>query len=492
MAISNSILHEVRLFEEKGKTDVNKYLKPSFHITAPIGWINDPNGFSLYKDEYHLFFQYHPFDIQWGPMHWGHMKTKDFITWQHLPIALAPDQSYDKAGCFSGTAIEDGGKHILMYTGTAEEIQPDQSTIIKQMQCIAIGNGLDYCKLDNNPVIDETLLPDGCSMEDFRDPKIWKEEEAFYALIANRSEDGSGQLILYQSLNLKEWKMCSILIKNNNEYGKMWECPDFFKLDDKYVIIVSPQEMQAKEYEIHNGNGSLYFIGDYDKNEYSFKRELTGVLDYGLDYYAPQTVETKDGRRVVIAWMQTWDNNINPNYFSWSGMMTLPREITILDGKIYQKPIKEIENYRHNPKQYSNYELSGQLSLPEISGREIDMEFEVISGNYQSVEIRLAANNEFHTSIIYNNTTNILTFDRKYSGLRKDVVCERQIKIGYENLKLRIIVDKYSAEVFVNDGEKVLSSLIYTTLEAQNIVFLVEGTIMVNINKYDIIVEQDD
>ena len=104
---SNSeILDKARVFEEEAANNISEKERPSFHLSAPVGWINDPNGFSNFNGEYHLFYQYHPYDIKWGPMHWGHSKTKDFIKWEQLPVALAPDEEYDKGGCFSGSAIE--------------------------------------------------------------------------------------------------------------------------------------------------------------------------------------------------------------------------------------------------------------------------------------------------------------------------------------------------------------------------------------------------
>ena len=117
--------------------------RPKFHVTGGIGWINDPNGFSLYKGEYHLFHQYHPYKPIWGPMHWGHVKTRDFIRWERLPVALAPDMPYDKDGCFSGSAVElPDGRQLLMYTGVREERQADGSLKPFQTQCLAVGDGV--------------------------------------------------------------------------------------------------------------------------------------------------------------------------------------------------------------------------------------------------------------------------------------------------------------------------------------------------------------
>ena len=201
----SSILSKAQNYENEFINKINIEEKPLFHFSAPVGWINDPNGFSSFNKEYHLFYQYHPYSTNWGPMHWGHSKTKDFIKWDKLPIALAPDEKYDYKGCFSGSAIEADGKHILLYTGVSEEINEDGSNEVRQTQCIAIGDGINYEKMECNPVIPTSMLPEGSSLEDFRDPKIWKNGDKFYAVVGSRSEDGSGQILLYSSKELKDW-----------------------------------------------------------------------------------------------------------------------------------------------------------------------------------------------------------------------------------------------------------------------------------------------
>ena len=172
-------LNKARKFEQKYLPHT-KAEQPAFHVTAGVGWLNDPNGFSFYQGEYHLFFQYHPYDVKWGPMHWGHVKTKDFIEWEHLPAALAPDMNYDSAGCFSGSAIElPDGRHLLMYTGVRNIRNRNGRIESFQTQCIAVGDGVDYTKYEGNPVIAADQIPEGGSVHDFRDPKIWREGDTF-------------------------------------------------------------------------------------------------------------------------------------------------------------------------------------------------------------------------------------------------------------------------------------------------------------------------
>ncbi|MBQ0060062.1 MAG: glycoside hydrolase family 32 protein, partial [Lachnospiraceae bacterium] len=221
-------LKESREYEQRLKPTVDPE-RPAFHVTGMAGWINDPNGFSVYKGEYHLFFQYHPFDVVWGPMHWGHVKTEDFIKWEHLPLAIAPDQPYDIEGCISGSAIElEDGRQLLFYTGMSRDdynnlnLEDDKKETLYQNHSIAIGDGLNYEKYEGNPNLVASTAPEGSSLIDFRDPKIWHEEDGYYAIMCSRPADGTGQILLYKSQDAIHWDYVSILAYNHKKMGKVW------------------------------------------------------------------------------------------------------------------------------------------------------------------------------------------------------------------------------------------------------------------------------
>ena len=488
MIENNFILEKVRKYEKEFINCISKEEKPSFHLCAPIGWINDPNGFSTFNNEYHLFYQYHPYDVVWGPMYWGHSKTNDFIKWEQLPIALAPEASYDMGGCFSGSALEYDGKHVIMYTGVLDNKDENGERVVRQTQCIAIGNGENYEKLDCNPVITHEMLPEGSSLEDFRDPKIWREGEEFYCVVASRSNDGSGQILMYKSNNLKEWEFVTIVDNSKNKVGRMWECPDLFSLNGKGVLIISPQEVKATKDGFHNGSNTAYLIEKYDNEKKSFERESCNVIDFGLDFYAPQTLESIDGRRIMIGWMHSWENGIVPGNFKWCGMMTMPRELTIRDGCLIQNPIREIENYYKNTVEYNNLIIKDEVSLDGIFGRELDITIDIDGSQAEEFKIKLAKNNEYETIISFNSKKNIIEFDRTYSGIYGDILHKREMKVSDKKgkVKMRLIIDKYSVEIFANDGEQVMTSTFYTPLEATDITFASEGNSIINIKKHDI------
>lgn len=488
-------LHQAIEYEEKNVGKISAEDRPAFHVTGKIGWINDPNGFSTYKGDYHLFYQYHPYSTHWGPMHWGHVKSHDFIKWERLPVAIAPDQKYDGFGCFSGGAIElPDGQQLLMYTGVETRELPDGSKKEFQHQCIAIGDGITYEKYENNPVIAGDKLPQGGDVYDFRDPKIVKKGDNYFCYVGNRTEDGSGSVLVYQSKDAKNWSFTSVLDRSFNQYGRMWECPDLFELEGKSILAVSPQEMEAVGLEFHSGNNAIFVVGKCSEDN-KLSREWVQSIDYGLDFYAPQTLETEDGRRVMIAWMQNWDTcSYRKGDTQFFGQMTLPRELSVRDGRIYQLPVREIENYHVEEVVHQNMLVDRETELDGISGRIFDMTLSVdqLHSDFEEFIIRLAKDEAHETRVVYNRKKSIICMDRRHSGVQTDVVCVREFKVNSKKDRIifRIIMDKNSIELFVNEGEQAASMMIYTEMSADRITFESDGSALVDVKKNKIDLEK--
>jgi beta-fructofuranosidase len=217
-----------------------------------------------------------------------------------------------------------------------------------------VGDGLDYKKFKGNPVLDASDLPEGLSPHDFRDPKIWRTKDGAYrCVIGARRMDKRGVLLLYRSADGFSWQFESILAENDGRFGLMWECPDFFRLDGTDVLLASAQDMLPKDFEYHNGNGSFYLLGHYEEETGRFEELGDHATDYGIDFYAPQTVLSPDGRRIMIGWMQNWDTcNLRTKSTSWFGQMSLPRELSVRNGVLYQTPIRELDSLRRNRVSY--------------------------------------------------------------------------------------------------------------------------------------------
>ena len=492
--MSSDILQKARDFEARYSPFIPPQDRPAFHLTAPVGWMNDPNGFSCYQGAYHLFYQYHPYDIRWGPMHWGHAVSHDMLRWEYLPAALAPDREYDGNGCFSGSAVTlDDGRHLIMYTGNQDKLKEDGTRRTYQVQCLAVGDGLNYEKYDNNPVLSGADVPEGFSLHDFRDPKLYRLPDGRFAcVVGNRTHDGSGAVLLYESDDGFHWHFVSVLDRSYNEYGKMWECPDFFPLDGCDVMLVSPQDMTQAGLEFHNGNGTLCLLGSYDSQARQFRRESVQAVDYGIDFYAPQTLLTPDGRRVMIGWMQNWDTCVAPAEAKWFGQMALPRELSVRNGRLIQNPIRELAQHHGRRVAYSNVPVSDETVLKGVYGRTVDMTITVrpqTADGYELFRMKFAKGSQHYSSLSYRPRASLLHMSRTRSGFNRDFVHDRKCFVPDRDgvLKLRIVLDRFSAEVFVNDGEQALSMTLYTPQTADGISFESQGKTLIQVEKYDIV-----
>lgn len=485
-------LRKARDYEKEQISQIHDTERPAFHLTGGCGWINDPNGFSNYKGEYHLFYQYHPYSNIWGPMHWGHVKSKDMLTWERLPIAMAPDKEYDNFGCFSGSALElEDGRHLLIYTGVHTP-DPGREADVVQTQCLALGDGVNYEKYEGNPVIKPDTLPEGSSCADFRDPKIWQEDGMFYTVAAGMNAEGNGQIALYRSKDAFSWEFCSILDTSSAKLGRMWECPDFFELDGKHTLLVSPMAMMPDGKDFHVGHNTLALIGSYDKETYQFTRETLQPIDCGIDFYAPQSLLTPDGRRVMVGWMQAWSNSkFVPPGVKYFGQMSIPRELEIRDGRLYQNPIRELLNYRGEQVLFRDVEVDEQeRTLDGVEGRLVDMTVTVQDiRKLKKLVVKVAADDTYYTAVSFMPKKGLLNLDRNCSGYLYDIVHSRDIPVETKEgkLKLRFLLDRFSLEVFINDGEKAGTMALFTPMDAKAITFQAEGSTRIDVEKYELL-----
>ena len=494
----NQSLIFARAYEKEAGERIARSTRPVFHFTPWTGWMNDPNGFSYYHGLYHLFYQYNPYDTEWDAMHWGHAVSHDLLHWRYLPAALAPDEPYDSFGCFSGSAIElKNGKQLIMYTGVRKEGGDKGKDV--QTQCLAIGDGLNYQKYAGNPVLDEAELPRGMSRNDFRDPKIWRSADGrFHCVAGCRDENKLGAILMFESEDGFSWRFESVLAQNDGRFGRVWECPDFFHLDGKDVLIVSPQDMMPEGFEYHNGNGTVCQIGAFDPDTKTFVMEKHQAVDYGIDFYAPQTVLTPDGRRVMIGWMQNWDTCKLTGYEerSWFGQMSLPRELSIRGGRLIQQPIRELALYRSRFVEYRDVCFNGMKKLEGIEGRSIELDMRIrpadTNHSFHKFTMYFARNEQYHSILSFRPYESLLKIDRKFSGSRRAFIHQRRCQVNPRNgeIHLHVILDRFSVEVFINDGEQVMTATIMTDLNAQDIFFEADGAVAMDITKYSLFAEE--
>lgn len=446
---------------------------PLYHVAAPVGWINDPNGFCVYKGKYHhkgkyhLFYQYHPYSPQWGPMHWGHVVSDDLARWEHLPIALAPSADYDKDGCFSGSAIEKDGKLYLLYTGNVS--LPEGGV---QLQCLAVSNdGVYFEKYAGNPII---IAPQSDAIHggDFRDPKVWEHDGKYYCVIGSRTADGKhGQALIYESEDLKHWAFKSIATRSKGNEGTMWECPNFCEVDGHDVLVMSPMGIQTEGNKFVNAVDSGYMIGTLNYNTGIFTRGKFYLIDYGSDFYAPQVTQTEDGRCIMIGWLAMWYADMPEQEDGWAGTMSVPRELHVRNGKLLTPPVKEMESLRESAVSHTNLNISVPTKLDGVHGITGELIAEIDTNRSEDFSIAIRVSETERTLLSYYKATSIFSISRENSG--KGPKDDREVVLAHEEiLKLRIYLDRSSVEVFINDGAAVLSARIYPKEKSQDIAFI--------------------
>lgn len=425
----------------------------NYHFGSPFGLINDPNGFSYYNGYYHMFFQWYPDGCEHGLKSWGHIKTKDFINYTLPKVALKPDKSYDKDGCYSGSGIVDGDTLNLFYTGNVK----DENNKRSSYQCVAYLDEEGNIKKEG-PVI--STIPKGYT-DHFRDPQVFFHKDVYYMLIGAQTEDLKGRIVIYNSKNLKSWSFKGELKTSLEDFGYMWECPNYVNISGKDILIFSPQGLEAEEYKNQNIFQSGYIIGNLDFEGLSFDHGKFKELDKGFDFYAPQIMKDKDGRTIMIAWMGVpGDEEKHPSIKEgWIHSLTLPRKLSIKENILYQEPIEELKKLRDKGFVIENIGFK-ELLDERLQGDSYELILEIDKYKSSGFEIMFALGEKEHTSFKYDFKDNIAVLDRDnmIEGLRG----VRKVKLdNKDSIKIHMFMDKSSVEIYINDGKEVMTSRIF-------------------------------
>lgn len=415
--------------------------RQKLHIEPPSGWLNDPNGLCYFKGKYHVYFQYLPDSPEGeGRKRWGHYESYDMISWKFAGTAIEPDTEYDLTGAFSGSAVVNGDTLELFYTGNVEHPGDfDYITAGRDANQIRVSTKDGREMSAKDILLRNSDYPEYCSCH-VRDPKVTLENGIWRMVLGARTLEDEGCVLIYEGNDPDEFRFIKKL--SYPDFGYMWECPDMFELGGNTYLSVSPQGLSHEEFRFQNVYSSGYFKVTGD--ELSDFEEF----DYGFDFYAPQTFETTDGRRILIGWMGMASESgyTNPTVdFGRQHCLTLPRELTVSpDGSILQNPIREIYSLRISPSELRSEKRTYKLPF-DIVVNEVKPDPECV------LEIGKAKITWHSEGFIE------LSFaDEKAAGGRT----VRKVKT--DNLSdIRIVADRSSLEVFLNSGRYVMSTRFY-------------------------------
>lgn len=425
--------------------------RPQFHIAALRGLVNDPNGLIHWNGRTHVFFQINPTGCTHTNKGWAHVVSDDLVHWHRLPQALAPGDSFDSHGCYSGSAVAQGDQLVLIYTGNVRNAQDQRESY----QCLArSSDGIGFEKL--GPVISGPLP--GYTAH-FRDPKVWAQDGRWWMVLGAQTEDLQGTVLLLSSEDLHDWHLAGRLL-DAGHHGYMCECPDLFALDGQDVLLFS--EQRAAQGDAPTSNIAGWVAGRVDLATAAYAHGAFQRLDHGRDFYAPQTFEHADGRRIMLGWMGLPEQDSAPSVaYGWFHCLTVPRELRLVNGRLCQQPIDELTRLRGPESRFDG--LQGAHTLP-VQGTSYELELSGISGRFA---LDLRAGGAERTRLELSPGAVRLT---GIDALGQATVLGQADLPPGAGQSLRILVDHSSVEVFLDAGEIVLSARIYPDASAKGIV----------------------
>ncbi len=454
----------------------------TYHQMPETGWLNDPNGVVQFQGTYHLYHQYAPVNPEGGLVHWGHKTSDDLVHFEEHDIFLSPDQMYNKDGAYSGSAIVKDDDIHFFYTGNVKNPGEHDYTFSGREQNTVHMVSKDGFSVDEREVvIHHGEYPEGFT-DHIRDPKVFEKEGTYYMILGARALDHRGKILLYTSKDLYDWTYQGIFAEAADEtMGYMWECPDFFETSEKDVLIFSPQGIQAtKPFVYQNVYQSGYYLGqvDYEEGQFIPENEFQ-ELDYGFDFYAPQTFEDENGRRILWAWMGIGDTApeySNPTvHRGWQHALTMPRELTVENNELKQRPLPEYQALRQNETQ-ETLTIDKQAKFPVAHQDAFELLLDV-SEMTAPFSITLKED----TKLSYDGE--VFRMQHGLSGYGRST---RGIAIEDITL-IHIFADTSSLEIFLNDGSYVMTSRVYPKENREDILFEGQGTL--SFTRWDLIKE---
>jgi fructan beta-fructosidase len=442
--------------------------RPQYHFSPRQNWTNDPNGLVYFEGEYHLFFQYNPFGDEWGHMSWGHAVSPDLLHWRELPVALP-----EEAGVmiFTGSTVVDehnssgfctGGKSCLVAIYTGHTPQSGTKPAL-QTQNIAYSNdrGRTWTKFSGNPVLN-------LNMPDFRDPKVfWSEQRKHWIMAVSLPNDH--KVRLYAAPDLRNWKQVSEF-GPAGATGGQWECPELFELpvegktgESRWVMKVGLNPGARL-----GGSGEQYFIGRFDGVRFTNDNpsSLTLWTDYGKDCYCALTFNglPRNRKQVMIGWMDNWQYAAKLPTSPWRGQMTFPRELSLRETdagiRLYQAPFEGIDELEDSNDSTRTHSFRLAFALNVGAGKEVGLKILSTGTNY--------------TAVGYDPSKKVLFVDRTRSGNTSfspefPARIEAPLETTEKTLKVQILVDRCSVEVFADGGRVVSTNLVFPPADAYQI-----------------------
>lgn len=313
----------------------------------------------------------------------------------------------------------------------------------------------------------------------FRDPKIWQHGSDYYAVLGVQRQDQTGTVVVIQSKDLHHWATLGEMQPAEKSFGHMWECPDYFEIDDQGVLLFSPQGISAHDGLYENIYQTGCFVGDkLDYHDLAFNHGHFQELDAGFDFYATQTMAAPDGRRILSAWFGISEIAYPTEKYHYAGCLVLPRELSIQDGQLVQKPIRELATLRKEQTKFDFFVSENPVLLATNRTQEIDAEIDMSASSRFEMDIRANADNYKNTKLVFDKNEQLVSLSRADAGIpfAEKYGSERYRKLMIKDkIRMQIFVDNSSVEIFINGGIIVFSARIFPDNDQNNLFVISRG-----------------
>lgn len=436
--------------------------RQQYHIQPPGGLLNDPNGLAYFNGRFHVFYQWFPMGAVHGLKYWYHVTSANLVDWVNEGAGLEPDTEFDSHGVYSGSALPWKGELLLVYTGNTRT----ESWERVPYQMLARMDSDGKIQKAPNPMLSGTIPG---YTDHLRDPKLWQEQDMFYCVLGAQRENETGTCLLLSSKDMQSWENGKEIQTGLTDFGYMWECPDYFELEGRGILLFSPQGLSPEGDCYQNIYQTGYLVGaplnlangDF-KEHGSFKE-----IDLGFDFYATQTFLARDGRRLLFAWMGLPEIDYPTDKENWAHCLTIPRELYLQNDQIIQVPARELEQLRQtDAPQERKGKVEGLLLFPELAGISYELEVEMTAeGGAEEFGLLLRASKDGKraTRIALNCKKQKIMLDRTVSGqpFAENYGTVRQTDYKERKINLRIFADSSSVECFISDGTYTFTSRIF-------------------------------
>ena len=450
----------VKNMEQFNKKEIDEKVRASmpmehrwhnrFHLEMPFGLINDPNGLAYWNGEYHIFFQWNPFGCVHKNKCWAHVKTRDFVKYSVPELALWPTDVHDKDGCYSGCGLVENGQLRVLYTCNSK----DEAGVRTAAQ--RFGTFMEKGNVRKDAII-VPGNPEGYTAH-FRDPNIFYYHGARHFVLGAQRENKTGTVLVYRE-DGEKWNLLGEIKTELTDFGYMWECPSLLKFGSYDALIFCPQGLEAEEYQYQNLFQSGYVTGHLSLDSMEMIHGKFHELDQGFDFYAPQVFQ-HEGRQILLGWMgmPDRDSEYPTSEKGWMFSLTMPRVLTLRQGRIYSQPAKEMQALRIEETAIDIEAHETTLVRTGLAdGAEILLD--ISFGQAQQTVLTLEYGLE-KTVLSYDRATQVMTIDR--SGMELGGKGVRKFKLFVDRvLSIRLFVDRTAIEAFFQHGEEVASFFVF-------------------------------